>query len=365
MAETQTSSGRRRFGVRLPRSPKEASYRAAQTLRTAWYAGQLNLLTRRSGSISRPNEPEFQPQSPPGDQADIRKAFISVFEEDRRNVEAGLYPAPENVRPKDLMRTLRSAVLLFRDADQVNKRRLERNGVEARDLADAERYPNYYRQNFHFQSGGWFTDDSARLYDTQVETLFAGSADAMRRSALAEVAREIQSSGRRDLRVIDVACGTGRFLTQLMAAYPRVRASGLDLSPAYVRKAQRDLSAWPRVEILEGDAEAMPVEDDSQDIATCIYLFHELPPRVRPIVAAEIFRVVKPGGLFVFADSIQPGDQPCLDRRLEIFPEGFHEPFYKSYGETDLKGLFEQAGFVVEGEKLAFLTKVICMRKSA
>lgn len=363
MSETQQpfAPPQRRF--RLPRSPREASYRAAQSLRMAWYAGQLNLLRRRSGGVRRAEEPAFEPQSPPGDDGEIRKAFMAVFEEDRKNVEAGLYPAPENVRPRDLLRTLESAVLMFRDAEKVNKRRQARNGVEARELADSDRYPTYYRQNFHYQTGGWFTDESARLYDTQVEALFAGSADAMRRSALAEMAREIRAHDRRDLKVLDVACGTGRFLTQVMAAYPRLNAMGLDLSPAYVRHAQAALKKWPRVEIVEGAAEAMPVEDSSQDIVSCIYLFHELPPRVRPQVLAEIHRVLKPGGLFVFADSIQPGDYPSLDRRLEYFPEGFHEPYYKSYGETDLFDLFGAAGFVAEGDKLAFLTKVMRWRK--
>jgi hypothetical protein len=32
--------------------------------------------------------------------------------------------------------------------------------------------PRYYLQNFHFQSGGWMTDESAQRYDTQVEVLF-------------------------------------------------------------------------------------------------------------------------------------------------------------------------------------------------
>jgi hypothetical protein len=35
--------------------------------------------------------------------------------------------------------------------------------------------PRYYLQNFHFQSGGWMTDDSAERYDTQVEVLFNGT----------------------------------------------------------------------------------------------------------------------------------------------------------------------------------------------
>ena len=50
--------------------------------------------------------------------------------------------------------------------------------------------PDYYLQNFHFQSGGWLTEDSAHRYDTQVEVLFKGTANAMRRMALPELARD-------------------------------------------------------------------------------------------------------------------------------------------------------------------------------
>ena len=41
----------------------------------------------------------------------------------------------------------------------------------------------YYLQNFHFQSGGWITDNSASRYDTQVEVLFKDP-NATRRQAL-------------------------------------------------------------------------------------------------------------------------------------------------------------------------------------
>ena len=38
---------------------------------------------------------------------------------------------------------------------------------------------------------------------------------------------------------------------------------------------------------------------------TCVYLFHELPADVRRAVAAEMLRVLRPGGLLVLVDSIQ------------------------------------------------------------
>ena len=39
-------------------------------------------------------------------------------------------------------------------------------------------------QDFHFQTGGYLSEDSARIYDIQVETLFMGAAAPMRRTAL-------------------------------------------------------------------------------------------------------------------------------------------------------------------------------------
>ena len=48
--------------------------------------------------------------------------------------------------------------------------------------AAAAGVPDYYAQDFHFQTGGYLTEGSARLYDVQVETLFMGAAGPMRRT---------------------------------------------------------------------------------------------------------------------------------------------------------------------------------------
>ena len=61
-------------------------------------------------------------------------------------------------------------------------------------------------------------------------------------------------------------------------------------------------------------------EDESFDAATCVYLFHEVPPRVRRWWRAR--SRVLPGGVLVLADPIQSGDHPDLDRMLE-FPRRF------------------------------------------
>ncbi len=347
----------------LKRDLGRARYAAAQGARVAWYMGQYMLARRLSGPFNRPDEPKFQPQADEGDPVRIRAAFLDLFAKDRANIEAGLYPAPADVRFERGLSAVRSSVNFFRDLPRVDQRRLERRGTEVRETARDGRYPPYYLQNFHYQSGGWLSEESAKLYDTQVEILFGGAADAMRRIALGSLARALKGIDQRKVKLVDLACGNGRFLSQVLAAFPRIAATGLDLSPAYCAEARARLADYAQVEIVTGAVEQAPFDDASVDAATCVYLFHELPPRVRREAAREMARMLKPGGVSVLAASIQTGDAPDLDRMLGYFPVGFHEPFFGSYLNEDFAALFAEAGLELEDTELAFLTKVMRFRK--
>ena len=176
--------------------------------------------------LTGPGEPAFRPENDVSLPA-LRKAYFDLWRRDRANVEAGLYAPPKDVRLRDLPRALKSSRAFFADVSEVDRRRVSRSGVEVRtsEAADPERYPTYYRQNFHYQSDGWLSDESAEIYDTQVEALFTGAADAMRRAALAEISRELKGRDQRGVNLLDLACGTGRFLAQVMETFPRLRAS--------------------------------------------------------------------------------------------------------------------------------------------
>ena len=133
---------------------------------------------------------------------------------------------------------------------------------------DLERYPPYFRRNFHWQSDGYLSCRSAELYDLTVELLFAGTADVMRRQVIPPVSRVVGDGARSDVRLLDVACGTGRTLVQIARAHPRLRLYGLDLSPYYLQVARRVLADVPDVSLVADNAERLPFRSGYFDVVT-------------------------------------------------------------------------------------------------
>ncbi|AFZ43208.1 Methyltransferase type 11 [Halothece sp. PCC 7418] len=235
---------------------------------------------------------------------------------------------------------------------------------------DTEGYPSYYLQNFHYQTDGYLSDLSANLYDLQVELLFNGGADAMRRRILAPFKNGLQaltSIHSKETKVLDVACGTGRTLRLLRGMLPKVSLHGIDLSPNYLRKANQLLSelSGELPQLMQGNAEILPYSDQYFHGISCVFTFHELPPKARQNVINEVFRVLKSGGIFVICDSIQAIDHPELLPMMEDFPRKFHEPYYKSYIYDDLGERLSDAGFTVTDVQSHFASKYWIAQKTA
>lgn len=337
---------------------------AGNLARMSWYTGLNWIMQRRARSLAAP--PAFEPTLPVPSRNELLADLRSLLRSDAEAVREGVMPAghEEAFRPLEHLRRLRG---MFEDLPSATERRVDRDASSVKELAsgDLEDLPDYFKQDFHFQTGGYLSEDSAKLYDIQVETLFHGSAAAMRRRAMVPLARFMQGRDQRDVSFLDVACGTGRLLKDIRRIYPAMRLTGLDLSPSYLEEAQRYFGNLRRARWLAGNAESIPLGDGSQDVVVSVFLFHELPPEVRRTVAEEVNRVLKPGGLFIFIDSLQMGDRPGWDGLLEGFPVRFHEPYYRGYSIDDLEAVFTGVGLRVEAEQIAFLSKMIVCRKDA
>ncbi len=295
--------------------------------------------------------------------AELSRRVEELIAADEENVRLGHYPREllfQIPLVEYMTRVLPEALL---DAPRLLLRRYRDGHADLPDVPWMDSLPRYYRRTFHWQTDGWLSDRSARLYDGSVEFLFGGMADVMRRMALPAVVRTLRESGEAHPRVVDLACGTGRFLLQLSRARPDARLYGVDLSPPYLAYASRLLADHPDTSFLRENVEAVPLADGSADCVTSVFLFHELPKPVRRRVVAEAYRLVRPGGRFVVLDSAQLSDSRILDVFLRGFSAGYHEPFYGGYIRDDLGAVLSEAGFEIEESRPWLVSKLVVGRK--
>jgi ubiquinone/menaquinone biosynthesis C-methylase UbiE len=291
----------------------------------------------------------------------LRARLDDLLARDLANVEQGVYPRELLFRFPRASHLLRLPALLA-DLPRVAWRVLRKAHDDLpRDIDPAE-YPEYYRRTFHWQTDGWLSDRSAELYELEVEALFLGTGDVMRRMALPPVLEHLRARGAP--RLVDVGCGTGLFLEHVLRCAPHARVWGLDLSPHYLARARALLGDGRRVSLALENAEQLPFRDAWLDAASCIFVFHELPREARRAVARELFRVLAPGGRLVFCDAAQLSDSPELEPFLEGFPRLYHEPYFKSYARDDLAQLLGDCGFEIERVEPAFLAKVVVARRA-
>ncbi len=293
----------------------------------------------------------------------LRRRHEELHARDLANVEAGLYPRELlfQIPVRAYMRAFPSLLLDTRKI-VARKRAGQWKDIPA---VDKTRFPAYYRRNFHWQTDGYFSEHSAEIYDLGVELLFRGTADVMRRQIIPPITRFLEGEHKdpQHVRLLDVACGTGRTLRQLATAHPNLRFHGVDLSQHYVQLARRRLADVRELTLAVENGEALPYADATFDVVTSVYLFHELPRNARRNVVREMLRVLKPGGLVVLEDSAQLSDSPEIGDALINFPAEFHEPFFRDYLDDDLGSILAEVGFERTVTEALLVAKVVHARK--
>lgn len=110
--------------------------------------------------------------------------------------------------------------------------------------------------------------------------------------------------------ILDIATGTGD-LVLMMAKTNAQRIVGLDLSEGMLsvgRKKVKELNLDHQIEMIQGDSENLPFEDNTFDAITVSFgvrNFENLEKGLK-----EIYRVLKPNGIFVILESSVPTKFP-------------------------------------------------------
>jgi ubiquinone/menaquinone biosynthesis C-methylase UbiE len=148
--------------------------------------------------------------------------------------------------------------------------------------------------------------------------------------------------------ILDVGCGTGTLAVQLAQRAPDTRVIGLDGDPVILKRAAAKAhAAEVEVELTDGLADSIPLDDASVDCAVSTLVFHHLGPDTKARALAEIRRVLRAGGRLVIADYGSPHD-PLM--RVAFFYvqllDGFANTRQHAAGE--LPELIAEAGFDVQ-----------------
>jgi ubiquinone/menaquinone biosynthesis C-methylase UbiE len=345
----------------------QLAYQTFQQGKSYFSLTHKTLTARLAKFIAPPREIKTQPISPDLLQQ-AQQRLDELLEADWQDSERGVYPA-SLLFDNPWEDFFRYYPLIWLDLPKIWDRISQKQHQDFSPDIEIEGYPSYYVQNFHYQTDGYFSDESASLYDLQVEILFNGGADPMRRRILAPLKQGLAASfsdvSPRQIRVLDVATGTGRTLRQIRGALPKALLYGMDLSVAYLRKANQLLLELPGElpQLCQANAEDLPYPDRYFHGITSVFTFHELPPQVRQRVLEECFRVLQPGGTFVLCDSIQVLDTPEFAPFLENFQAMFHEPYHCHYTTDDLVARLKNAGFTDIATENHFMSKYWVARK--
>jgi len=151
------------------------------------------------------------------------------------------------------------------------------------------------------------------------------------------MARALAATGPvRNLRALDLGCGTGRWARWLSKLGARV--VGVDIQREAVRAAQgvarhKDSACGPdgsAARYGEMSADTLGFRDGAFDLVVSVTVLQHVPPAVRAQTVAELFRVLSPGGRVVAHE----GGRPPSGRAPALFP----------LREEGWLALFRQAG---------------------
>jgi ubiquinone/menaquinone biosynthesis C-methylase UbiE len=166
--------------------------------------------------------------------------------------------------------------------------------------------------------------------------------------ALADLQRLMPAGQPRSFPVVaDVGCGFGRSLCKLHGRFSPQRLIGMDIDPEMLRAAASETGALNiDAEFICCSSSNITLEDNSVDLLFCHQTFHHLIDQERAI--QEFFRVLKPGGVLLFAESTRRYIHSWIIRLL------FRHPMHVQKTAPEYLAMVRSAGFSVPDSAVSY-----------
>jgi len=160
-------------------------------------------------------------------------------------------------------------------------------------------------------------------------------------------------------KVLEIAIGTGLNLP----FYPDdIELTGIEISPAmleFARRRAKSLSHW--VELIVGDAQALPFPDQCFDTVVCTISLCSIPDERKTV--EEVYRVLRPGGRFVALEHVRSPN--IIIRGLERMLESYMVRTQADHLLREPVEVVQAAGFNIEylkRQKLGIVERLIARK---
>lgn len=166
------------------------------------------------------------------------------------------------------------------------------------------------------------------------------------RVALADLLRMIPEQRRpRRPVVLDVGCGQGKSFRPLHEAFAPQKIIAVDFEAQCLERAAAEAEGLP-VDLRRGDISALELAGDSVDVLFCHQTFHHLMRQRQAL--AEFYRVLKPGGLFLFAESTRAYICSWIIRLL------FRHPREAQHTAEEYMAMIRAHGFHIDPKHVSY-----------
>ncbi len=147
--------------------------------------------------------------------------------------------------------------------------------------------------------------------------------------------------------IVDIGCGNGRSFQLLHERFGSQHMIGIDVNADLLQiAAQRTKAQGLHVEFQQTMSSHMMLADQSVDMIFCHQTFHHLMDQEAAL--AEFRRVLKPGGLFLFAESTRKYIHSPMIRLL------FRHPMDVQRSAGEYLAMIGDAGFRVDDSAISF-----------
>lgn len=248
--------------------------------------------------------------------------------------------------------------LILTDLKKFLLRKSREDSMDLGEIQFDENCPDYFKRNYHYQTGGYFSKEAAPRYDHQIELLFLGLGHVMRKVAYSLLEPVLPKKA----QVLEFGAASGTSGHQFKLLYPSTQLDLLEPGEAYLEYAQE---VYPGVfhRVIPEFMERFKTSQKYDCIFSC-FVMHEIPTEHWEKVLVSIKESLNLKGHVLIIDAQQDNDKKEHQFALDQFARDFFEPYFSGYRSTPLEDYFESHGFkLIRKEEVLFSKALLFTHK--